>query len=345
MKQNIFSNKENFRQSFEQGLIKLLNYDDLGLFILVLANSSFDQHMHDYTEQVLLTKYHKLRRFYRSAIKEGQQLSAPEDDVLVFLKLLAVSIDNIKQTEFRHEAVWEMQFNHLRSLKPSRMGNHKFCGIQLDYDADSFNFNKEFLQKEIFWEGELLDKPMSIFYNKFPFVRFHSLLVPERKAEVNQFLTEQYHKYIWQLTQFLSPNLSGLGIAYNSYGAFCSVNHLHFHLFIKDTPLPVTHPDWSHNGGKKEYPIQCEVFTDYQRSWDFINQLNHQQVAYNLIYQQHKIFCIVRKHQCKIELPPWSAGLGWYEVSGGFTTFNHNDFNQMKHEELNNTLAALKIDI
>jgi diadenosine tetraphosphate (Ap4A) HIT family hydrolase len=345
MKQNIFSNKESFRQSFEQGLVKLLDYDELGVFILVLANSSFDLHVHNYTEQALLTKYHQLCRYYRHAIKEGQQLQDPEDDLLVFFKLLAISIDNIRQTEFRNEETWEMQFNHLRSMKPARVGNHKVCIIQLDYDADGFNFNKPFMQKEIFWDGELLGKPLSIFYNKFPFVRFHSLLVPDKEAEINQFLTPQYHQYIWDVAKYLSATLPGLGIAYNSYGAFCSVNHLHFHLFIKEHPLPIMNHKWKHNGGEIDYPLQCKVFTDHQTAWEFIDKLHHQHIAYNLIYQQNNLYCIVRKHQCQTELPTWSGGIGWYEVSGGFTTFNHDDFKQMKENELNNTLSALKIDL
>ncbi len=345
MKQNIFSNKESFRHAFEQGLVSLLDNDELGLFILVLANASFDKHVHDYTEQALLVKYHKLRRYYYHAIIEGQPLKAPEDDVLVFLKLLTISIDSIRPTEFRYEETWEMQFNHLRSLKPSRVGSHKSCEIQLDYDENGFNFNKEFLQKEIFWDGKILNKSMSIFYNKFPFARFHSLLVPEKEAQINQFLTAEYNQYIWDVTQLLSETLPGVGIAYNSYGAFCSVNHLHFHLFIKDHALPITHSKWTHNGGEVDYPLQCEVFNHYQNAWEFIDQLNRKHIAYNLIYQEQKLFCIVRKHQCETELPNWSAGLGWYEVSGGFTTFNHTDFNQMKSEELNNALADLKIEI
>jgi len=345
MKQNIFENKETFREAFEQGLVKLLDYDDLGVFILVLANSSFDQHVHNYTEQALLARYHRFSRFYRHAIVEGQLLKSPEDDILVFLKILSISIDNIRQTEFRHEQSWEMQFNHLRSMKPARIGNHKFCGIQLDYDEDGFNFNKEFIQKEIFWDGELLGHSMSIFYNKFPFARFHSLLVPDKEAKMNQFFSYDYHKYIWEVSDFLSTTLPGVGIAYNSYGAFCSVNHLHFHLFIKDHPLPVTNPDWKHNGGKNDYPLLCEVFDDYKIAWEFINKLNEKNSAYNLVYQQGKLYCIVRKHQCKTELPTWSGGFGWYEVSGGFTTFNHDDFNHMQAEELNNSLAALRISI
>ncbi len=345
MKQNIFENNDVFRNSFEQGLVKLLNYNELGVFVLVLANASFDQHVYNFTEQAILTKYHRLRRYYRHAILEGHQLDVPEDDLLVFLKLLAISIDNIRETEFRHEKLWEIQFNHLRSMKPARMSNHKFCGIQLDFNADGFNFNKPYVQKEILWKGEISKKSMSIFYNKFPFARFHCLLVPDKDKEINQFLTLPYHQYIWKVTKSLSKSIHGLGIAYNSYGAYCSVNHLHFHLFIKGRPLPIMNSRWAHNGGRTVYPLQCKIFRDYKNAWDYIDKLNKQQIAYNLIYQKNILYCILRKHQCHIELPSWSSGMGWYEVSGGFTTFNHDDFIQMKDHELNNTLSAFKIKL
>ncbi|MBF0264429.1 MAG: hypothetical protein HQL46_04095, partial [Gammaproteobacteria bacterium] len=81
---NIFSSKETFRDHFEQGLIKLLQYDELGVFILSLANASFDQHTHDNTEEALLSRYHYLKQLYTEALKNGQQLQVPDDDLMVF---------------------------------------------------------------------------------------------------------------------------------------------------------------------------------------------------------------------------------------------------------------------
>ena len=344
----IFSSKENFRQHFQQGLIELLKNDELGVFILGLANASFDQDIYDFTKEKLLNRFYQLKDTYQKAILDGQQLNVPDDDLMVFLKLLAISIDHIKPTQFRKEGLWLMQFNHIRSLRPARMTQHKQTGINQPYDVNGFSFNKPFLQKEMFWQGYLLNKEISIFYNKFPFVQFHSLLVPDKALGLNQFLTKDYHEYIWQLTGQLAENLPGLGIAYNSYGAFASVNHLHFHLYIYEQPLPVMHNIWSHNISnekikQKSYPIQCEIFDNKNRAWEFIEQLHNLEIAYNLIYQDNKLYCLVRKHQSNTNLPNWCSGLGWYEMSGGFTTFNMSDFTTLTHDTLYKTLSELKI--
>jgi hypothetical protein len=101
MNQNIFKNKENYRDAFEQGLVKLLDHEDLGVFILVLANAHFDQHVHNFTEQALQKKYDILCKYFRNAIMEGLPLKCPEDDIFVFLKLFAIKLEGIRQTEFR----------------------------------------------------------------------------------------------------------------------------------------------------------------------------------------------------------------------------------------------------
>jgi len=343
MAHSLFSSKENFRHQFEQGLVNLLQDDSLGTFILVLANATFDKHVHDYTEHSLLEKYQKLSNQYRYKLQEGILLTEPEDDVLVFLKLLAISIEKIRATEFRHEGNWELQFNHMRSLRPARVSKHRFSGTSMPFDEQAFNFNKSFLQKEAYWSGEFFGKQLAIFYNKFPFSRFHSLLVPDKQNQVSQFLDYNYHEYIWQFAEEFAEKLPGLGLAYNSIGAFSSVNHLHFHLFIKEHPLPIMYNRWKHNGGSIDYPLDCQVFTEIKSSWEFIQHLNEKQIAYNLIYLPGKIYCVPRQHQCDMSSPEWSSGFAWYEISGGFTTFNHDDFNDLNAETLFSELAKLKI--
>ncbi len=343
MNDNLFANISTFRDRFEQGLVQLLEWDDLGVFILVLANASFDQHVHNYTEKALLEHFEILKQEYHDAIIAGKTLTAPEDDLLVFLKILLISLDSIQQTNFRKERCWEIQFNHIRSLKPPRISQHHFEGIKIDFDPNGFNFNKPFLQKEKLWEGDLLDKKTAIFYNKFPFVRFHCLLVPEREKNHQQYLTQQMHEYIWAVVAHLDQNLPGIGFAYNSYGASASVNHLHFHMFIKDQALPVMHSDWRHNGGGTDYPLDCHVFDDPKKAWQHIERLHRHQIAYNLLYYQQQMFCIIRKHQSIVRLPQWSSGFGWYEACGEFTTFNQQDFDKINAEHLNKLMTDLKI--
>ncbi|MCU7836182.1 MAG: HIT domain-containing protein [gamma proteobacterium symbiont of Taylorina sp.] len=345
MNNQIFSSKQEFRHLFEQGLTQLLKHDNLGVFILVLANACFDEHVHNYTNKNLSEKYQKLAKKYQFLLSDGQLLTEPEDDILVFLKLMAMGFDKVTQTEFRHTGQWELQFNHIRSLRPARNSKNRIEGIKLDFNPDDFHFNKPFLQKECFWSGQLNHKHLDIFYNKFPFARFHSLLVPDREACLAQYLTQEYHQYIWQITKELATNLPGIGMAYNSYGAFSSVNHLHFHLFIKDHPLPVMDSVWIHNGGEKAYPIHCQVFESPQAAWQWIDLLHQQKISYNLIYLPGKIICLARKHQGCYKNASWSSGFAWYEVSGGFTTFNHTQFMSLDCQQLGQELSHLKLDI
>jgi uncharacterized pyridoxamine 5'-phosphate oxidase family protein len=65
MNNELFASKEQFRHIFEQGLVKLLDYDGLGVFILVLANASFDEHVHNYTHKALIERYEQLSKKYR----------------------------------------------------------------------------------------------------------------------------------------------------------------------------------------------------------------------------------------------------------------------------------------
>jgi len=257
---------------------------------------------------------------------------------------MVIGFDNISQTEFRHTEQWELQFNHIRSLRPARMSKNLIEGIQLDFNPDGFHFNKSFLQKECFCSGELKGKQLDIFYNKFPFARFHSLLVPDRKACLAQYLTQEYHQYIWQITADLADNLPGIGMAYNSYGAFSSVNHLHFHLFIKEHPLPVMDPIWAHNGGNKAYPIDCRIFESPQQAWQYIASLHQQKISYNLVYLPHKLVCLARRHQGSYTDASWSSGFAWYEVSGGFTTFNHTQFMDLDCQQLEQELSKLNLN-
>ncbi len=345
MNNKIFSSNDQFRYVFEQGLVNLLNYDDLGVFILVLANATFDQHVHDYTHKALFNNYQQLTQKYRFLLQEGQFLTEPEDDILVFLKLMAIGLENISQTEFRQTEQWELQFNHIRSLRPARMSKNVIKGLYLAFNPDAFHYNKPFLQKESYWHGIMNDKHLDIFYNKFPFARFHSLLVPDREACLPQHLNHEYHQYIGQITEQLGNTLKGIGMAYNSYGAFSSINHLHFHLFIKDHPLPITHDRWHHNGGTRPYPLACHVFQSIESSWAFIEQLHQQDISYNLIYLPGQIYCLPRKHQGTYQDASWSSGFAWYEVSGGFTTFNHTQCMDLNSEQLEEELSLLNLDI
>ena len=79
---------------------------------------------------------------------------------------------------------------------------------------------------------------MDLLYNKFPFVDLHSLLVPRRLENAPQFLHRHHHEAAWAMTLALGETLPGVGLGYNSFGAFASVNHLHFQLFLRPDSQP-----------------------------------------------------------------------------------------------------------
>ena len=188
-------------------------------------------------------------------------LDDAEDDLQVFRRLLAVGFGESLVKVCRRAGPWELQFNPLRSFRPPRMTQKVIPHISAPYDAVGFNFNKPFLRKEILWQGWLCGRDAALFYNKFPFVDLHGLLVPEPRAGLSQLLRQQDNEYLWQLTETLARTLPGVGFGYNSLGACASVNHLHFQMFQRARALPVASPDWRHNGGDREYPLSCWSFS------------------------------------------------------------------------------------
>ena len=92
---------------------------------------------------------------------------------------------------------------------------------------------------QMLWSGEKLGIHFDLYYNKYPFVELHCLLVPERENCLPQFHLQEMHTFIWQLVKQLAAGLPGLRIGYNALGAFASVNHLHYQLFVREQALPV----------------------------------------------------------------------------------------------------------
>ena len=124
------------------------------------------------------------------------------------------------------------------------MAGKSEISLHQDFDAESFNFNKAFIQKERLWEGTWQGKQLSWYYNKFPFARYHGLLVHERDRQQPQYLTRSAHEFIWQLLEGCAEHFHGLGVGYNSLAAFASVNHLHFQWFLEPEGLAVMSAQW-----------------------------------------------------------------------------------------------------
>ncbi len=332
---NPFSSVDNFREQFNLGLHQLLDKQQLGTFILCLANATNDANLFEQLKTALRTQFDMLFDQYHQALKTGVQINAVEEDLLVFLKLYALGFENIQLTSQRTESNWLCQYNQLRSFRPKRMGNFQHNGEMFTpFVENQFHFNKPFMAKECFWSGQFNNKSLDIFYNKYPFADLHSLIVPERESCLPQFLNQKMHDYIWQLTQDIAINIPVVGLGYNSYGAYASVNHLHFQMFVSEQGLPVSHMQWKHNGGDLDYPLKLVVCDDINQSWKAINDLHSKKQPYNLLYMPEKVYIIPRQLQATVEAPEWSSGFTWYEMSGAMLLFNQKNHLSLTSEEI-----------
>ncbi len=326
MQDLIFQSKQNFETAFTNGLDEMLEYDELGVFILVLANALFDDKLWKKLKPKLANKFEQLK---------SQPITGAADDVDVFNQLIKLDFDNLQVTEWRDIGGFELQYNPLRALRPKRLSNTKTKGMSIAFDKDGFNFNKPFLEKEIFWEGQFFSKKISLLYNKFPFAPLHGLVVVEREQQHPQLLTFELHQFAWMMANAMSIGTPGFSLAYNAYGAYASVNHFHLQCFVREKPLPLEHDE--------KYPLINHWFASVGDAWEFIEALHADEQPYNLVYQNNKILCIVRKRQDDYTHADWTAGYAWYEACGGVSTFDLERFNSLTEADLKTELNKLVI--
>ncbi len=337
----LFQSSQQFQQGFIQGLHRLLEDQGLGAYILVLANATFDENLFQVLQEALKTSFQEQRRRLQTHQAQQTVQQLPADDVAVFQCLEQQGWEQIQLAQCRQLSDWELQFNPLRALRPPRHAGSVIDCISAAFQAQAFHFNKPFLRKETLWSGELLGQSIDLLYNKFPFVPWHGLLVPERERQWPQFLDASQHAYIWQLCEHLSQTLPGIAVGYNAYGAYASVNHLHFQLFIREEPLPLEASHWQHHQGEQAYPVSCEVFSDHQQAYDFISELHAQQRTYNLLYRPGRVYCLPRRFQGQYTLSDPTYTQAWYEVCGGRVCFDAEQFAHLKAADIDTELQKL----
>jgi len=341
---SLFSSETAFRKAFEQGLDSLLEVGGLNHFILVLANASFDASMFERLRERLFTQNDVLFDRLRQSFERGCRIDEAEDDLLVFLKIASIGFDRLSMTEQRNVGQWEVQFNQLRSFRPLRNSQRTIHSIHMPFDEQGFHFNKPFLQQEIIWSGKLLGEVVDLFYNKYPFVDLHGLLVPDRYKCLPQYMAWETHEYVWRLVHYLGKTMPGVKVGYNALGAFASINHLHLQLCVRNRQLPVEDRSWNHNGGDEAYPVNCLAFDDADAAWATIDRLNEENQAYNLLYTPDRMYCMPRKKQGEFLLAQWSNGFSWYELCGGMITFNRQDFLCLEEPRIREDLALAALE-
>ncbi len=320
---------EGFREVFTSGLGRLLGGETLGGFLLAAANARFSPHLFGNLSRRLRAPFEKWKK-RPGILSDGHPL--PEFnpcDVITFRRMAQAGLRALEPPSFRTVGPWELQYNMFRSFRPQRAAEDSPDSLRKEFDRDGFHFNKPFLLEECFFSGELDRVKFRLFFNKFPVVELHSLLVPDPDQELPQSLDEKYHQFACAFVDSIGPKIPGAGMGFNSYGAFASVNHLHFQLFASPREFPVQMPDWIHNGGSLPYPTVCRVFSDTKDSWKFLESLFRQQTAFNLLYLPGRVFCFPRRRQGSFRHSPWTTGFAWYEMSGGIVTSHREAFDSL----------------
>ncbi len=336
----IFASPDNLRLAFETGLGRLIERDGLGPFILATANASFEPELWEALRPALRKRFNELIAEYRHRLQGGGDIPDGQEDLTVFLKLALLGFDALEPTRFRRAGPWEVQFNPLRAFRPRRMSAQTAEGIRKPFDPDGFHFNKPFMEKEILWEGALDGTDAALYYNKYPFVTRHGLLVPERHEQHPQYLTRHLHNFAWEQAARLGETLPGVGLGYNAYGAGASVNHLHLQLFVSEAPFPVADPRFLHNGGDESYPAHCMALSDVEEAWRQVDTLHRSGTAYNLIYLPGRAYLLPRRTQGSFQLPGWCSTCAWYEMAGGMITFSEEPFHGLLPEHMAELLTS-----
>lgn len=319
----------------------LADHPGLGVYVLGLANAAYDRGLWERLREPLARRHERHEAEITAALRQGRRLREPEDDLLVFLKLMAIGFDDVAVTAWRRAGPWRIQFNPIRALRPPRASGSRVEGLCRPFDPAGFHFNKPFLAREVLWEGDLAGKPARLLYNKFPFAPLHGLLVPEPQRELSQWLTPELHGWAWEVAATLGETLPGFGLAYNSLGAQASVNHLHFQSFMAAPELPVLAPGFAHNGGGTPYPLPCQVTDSAEAAWFLLDELHQRVIPYNLVYTPGLLHVLPRQAQGTHPSPAWGADLAWSELAGVATVFSREDFETLTEPDIAAALSAL----
>jgi len=327
-----------FRSHFENRLGDMLSADELGAFILVLANSLQDEGLYQGLHARLAQSFLSLKRRY-----QANALQAAEDDRVVFEALVQTGIDRYRPWQQRQLDVWQVAFNPLRGLRPQRASKDAFGSLYREFDEQRFHFDKPFLKPETLCEETFNGQQIRVLYHKFPFVPFHLLMLLNPGAHLPQYMTVDAFQRIWAMSCALTRQIKGFGLAYNSIGASASVNHLHVHGFVQSAHFSIEAPIWKHNGGELSYPVGVATADSVGEVWRQVEKLQDLNQPYNLLLRGSKCYIVPRVPQGAEGLPGWLPDAGWFELSGGFNVVERVSFETRSSQELELALGCFKL--
>ena len=326
-----------FKSLFVNKLKSMLSDDELGAFILVLANSQQDVFLKNELQDDLENKFTVLKNSFNAG-----NLTAAQDDADVFTQLLETELKDISVWQYKTAGEWQLALNSMRQLRPARASSQVLSSIKQAFDETRFHFNKPFLKPEILWQGEYHKINLRILYNKFPFSDYHLLIVVSPEKNSPQLLTQEMHQLVCAMAQDVETLFPGFAIGYNSLAAGASVNHMHFQAFVREKNFPIENECWKHNGGEAEYPLTVSRFDDADVGWRYLEELITQDIAFNCVYRGNVCYVVPRKYQGSVELPHWLTGAGWLDVAGVMTLSTIDLFESLTDDEIFNGLRLLR---
>ena len=326
-----------FKNLFVSRLKNMLSDDELGAFILVLANSHQDAFLNNELKDDLVKTFIALKENFLAG-----RLKATQDDIDVFKQLLDMQLEDISVWHSKHIGDWEIVCNAMRKLRPARSSSQVLSSIKQAYDDSRFHFNKPFLKPEILWQGEYNGLNSRVLFNKFPFSDYHLLIVVSPESNKPQLLTHEMHCYASSLVKDMAAVLPGFGIGFNSLAAGASVNHFHFQGFVREQNFAIEKDHWIFNEGDMEYPLDVKRFSDAESSWVYINELTEKDEAFNCLYRNGCCYVVPRKYQGTVSLPDWLSGAGWIDMAGSITVSDEDTFNAIDAPSVAGALALLK---
>ncbi len=343
--ERILTSTKAYQQAFEEGLLKILNNKTSGTFILVCANIFQHHELLKKYKPILGEAFTHIKNYYQQCKQNNQQPNDAIDDITVMNKIISIGFNNLNPIQTKqlstNATTYQINYNQLRSFRPARMSSTQDVCLNTVFNPDGFHFDKAFLKKEIFAEGKMNGRKISLLYNKFPFVEYHALLVLDKTQQHNQFLTKETLDYIFNLQKTCTTNIPELVITYNSIGAGASVNHLHFQVFIETMPLAIFLSDATHEDAAESYPAHYRAFKELNKCWGYLQQLHHTNTPYNLLFKNKKIICLPRKSATKTFSGFNVSSYGWAEMAGVFTLNDIDIFNRISLETLLETIASV----
>ncbi len=268
-----------------------------------------------------------------------------------------------------------INYNFIRGFKPKRAGTIPDVELKMLFDPYGFHYGKKEVEPEVF-ATEKLSQTLDIdfMFNRYPFVPYHFLFVPNRKSGHNQFLDPEKDREIIE-SAWHKVHDSGLGLGvrlcYNSNGAHASVNHLHFQGFFLVDGLNLPIEKFLVNGEFKEkgFYMKGVRFIPERDAVEgltaFIKEMNDrsskkEKIAYCFYMTPKGIVCFPRKHQGDKHYSSLlgdprdpatiTTGFAFYEMLGEILTpnrLNLQDANEKKRveERIRDIFGALEYKV